>query len=70
MQNHLGDLVNSAIEANPYLAGRKLRFETEGGRVVLKGTVGTFFQKQMAQESLRHIAGIGEIENELEVSWA
>ena len=70
MQRTLGELIHCAIENSPYLAGRKVRFETEAGRVVLKGTVGTFFQKQMAQEALRRIDGIREIENQLEVSWA
>lgn len=63
----LVDQVHSAIEGNPYLAGRRLRFEAEQGRVVLRGTVGSFYQKQMAQEALRKIGGIQHIENELEV---
>jgi osmotically-inducible protein OsmY len=63
----LADQVHSAIQGNPYLSGRKLRFEARQGRVVLRGTVATFFQKQMAQEALRRIDGIREIENELEV---
>jgi osmotically-inducible protein OsmY len=66
----LADMVHSAIAGNPYLAGRKLRFEAEEGRVVLQGTVSTYFQKQMAQEALRRIDGVREIENQLEVSWA
>jgi hypothetical protein len=67
---NLADVVQSAITGNPYLAGRTLRFEAEAGRVVLQGTVSTYFQKQMAQEALRRIDGIREIENQLEVSWA
>jgi len=67
----LVEQVQSAILTNPYLAGRKLRFEAEpqAGRVVLQGTVGTFYQKQMAQEALRRIDGVREIENQLEVTW-
>ena len=64
------DLIHTAISTNPYLAGRKLRFEAESGRVVLQGTVSTFFQKQMAQEGLRRVDGVREIENQLEVSWS
>lgn len=67
---NLAHMVHSAINANPYLTGRKLRFEAEAGRVVLRGTVSTYFQKQMAQEALRNIDGVQEIENQLEVSWA
>jgi osmotically-inducible protein OsmY len=66
----LDDRVLNALERNPYIARRDLWFETHQGKVVLRGTVNTFFQKQMAQESLRHVEGIDEIANELEVAWA
>jgi hypothetical protein len=62
--------VFDALERNPYIARRCLRFETSEGRVTLRGVVGTYFQKQMAQEAVRHVAGVREIANELEVSWA
>ena len=65
----LEDRVLSALERNPYLSRRTLRFETSEGRVTLRGIVGTYFQKQMAQEALRHVPGISEIANELEVCW-
>jgi len=61
--------VHCALEENPYIVRKTLRFETSDGRVTLRGTVGTFFQKQMAQESLRRVAGVQEIANELEVCW-
>lgn len=66
----LADRVDHVIQANPYLTGRNLRFETESGRVTLRGVVATYFQKQMAQEALRKIDGVTAIENELEVTWA
>ncbi|MGW8257333.1 MAG: BON domain-containing protein [Thermoguttaceae bacterium] len=66
----LDDRVLSALERNPYFSHRKLRFETEQGRVTLRGEVNTYFQKQMAQEALRHIEGVAEISNELEVASA
>lgn len=59
--------VGNAIHSNPYLNGRKLRIETEDGRVVLSGIVGTYYQKQMAQEALRKIRGVREIDNRLTV---
>jgi osmotically-inducible protein OsmY len=63
----LNDRVLTALERNPYLANRNLRFETSSGRVTLKGVVGTYFQKQMAQEAIRYVDGVSEIANELEV---
>jgi osmotically-inducible protein OsmY len=66
----LDDRVFNALEQSPYLARRTLRFETSEGRVTLRGVVHTYFQKQMAQEAIRHVAGVKEIANELEVCWA
>ena len=61
------DKVFIALEQNPHLAGRNLRFEAEQGRVTLRGTVNSYYQKQMAQEALREVEGIAQIYNELEV---
>jgi osmotically-inducible protein OsmY len=63
----LDDKVCAALERNPHLAGRSLRFEAEQGRVTLRGIVRSYYQKQMAQEALREVDGIAQIYNELEV---
>ncbi len=63
----LADRVDNALVTNPYLTGRTLRFETDGGRVILRGRVGTWYQKQMAQEHLRRVEGVELIDNFLEV---
>ena len=65
----LAERVDSAITTSPYLTGRKLRFETDGGRVTLQGIVKTYFQKQMAQEVVRRVAGVERIDNHLVVVW-
>ncbi len=65
----LDDRVLSALEQNPHIARRNLRFETQQGRVTLRGVVGTYYQKQMAQEAVRKVEGVREITNELEVCW-
>jgi osmotically-inducible protein OsmY len=65
----LDHLVQSALQQSPYLVNHKLRFETEEGRVVLRGVVKSYYQKQMAQEALRKLDGVERIENELEVNW-
>jgi len=66
----LEDRILTALERNPYVTRRNLRFETSDGRVTLRGVVGSYYQKQMAQEALRHIEGVTEIANELEVCWS
>lgn len=65
----LEDRVQNVIDHNPYLSRRKLHCETRvtEGHVVLRGEVRSYFQKQMAQESVRKIDGIVSIENCLEV---
>lgn len=64
----LEDRVQNVIDHNPYLSRRKLQCETSEGHVVLRGQVQTYFQKQMAQESLKKIEGIISIDNCLEVA--
>jgi osmotically-inducible protein OsmY len=64
----LMERVQSAIQSNPFVANRNLRFETREGRVILRGKVGSYFQKQMAQEALRRVDGVEAIENYLEVT--
>ncbi len=67
LENNFAERVDVAVRSNPHLTGRKLRIETEAGHVVLHGTVGSYFQKQMAQEALRRIDGLQGIENRLVV---
>jgi osmotically-inducible protein OsmY len=66
----LFDRIHEALTASPHVSSRQVRFETADGRVVLKGNVRSFFQKQMAQEVIRRIDGVEQIENLLEVNWA
>ncbi len=63
------DRVTAVLERNPHLPYRKLRCEAAEGRVVLRGVVRSYYQKQMAQEVLKTVDGVEEIENQLEVDW-
>ena len=67
MDSVLFGQVASALQKNPYLDFTSLTCETKEGCVVLRGVVPSYFEKQMAQESIRSIEGIREIFNELEV---
>ncbi len=69
MDTPLNDRLQCALSQHPYLSRRNLRFENTDGRVTLRGVVGTYYQKQLAQETLRHIDGVFQISNELEVNW-
>jgi osmotically-inducible protein OsmY len=63
----LDDRICHALSRHPHLFGRRVSYRVTAGEVVLTGRVQTYFQKQMAQETLRNIAGLGRIVNELEV---
>jgi len=67
--DNLTTRISSAFEHHPHLKRKNLRFEASEGRVVLRGTVKTYYHKQMAQEALRRLEGVDRIENELEVAW-
>ena len=64
------DRLHSELASNPYVGRRNLRFEANEGRVVLRGTVQTFYEKQMAQEVVRRLDGVDEVDNRVEVNWA
>jgi osmotically-inducible protein OsmY len=65
----LVDEIFAALTTNPHVPCQNVRIEEADGRVVLKGNVTTFFQKQMAQEAVRRVDGVEQIENLLQVNW-
>jgi osmotically-inducible protein OsmY len=65
----LDKLVAEALNQSPHFSRRTVRFETQEGDVVLRGTVKSYYHKQMAQEVLRRVDGVRRIENQLEVDW-
>ena len=65
----LHDRLGEALSSNPHLFGRKLGLKQTQALVVLKGTVNSYFQKQMAQEAIRRVDGVELIDNQLEVNW-
>ena len=65
---HLLARALTALHANPFLAGRNLRIEPREGGIALRGVVRSYYHKQIATHAVRQVAGVGRIENELEVS--
>lgn len=64
------DRISAAIDSSPHIAPGKIRVESgDSGQVRLHGKVQTFFEKQMAQETIREMAGANQIENRVEVTW-
>lgn len=63
----LDTLLQTAFDKSPYFTRRRPTVETSGGRIVLRGRVGSWYQKQMAQEVVRSLQSLAQIDNELEV---
>ncbi len=61
--------VLKALATQTHLVGKNLRFETRAGRVTIHGKVRSFFLKQMAQETLKGIEGVAQIDNRMTVDW-
>jgi osmotically-inducible protein OsmY len=59
--------VNQVLRSNPYLSGTHILFTAKSGAVTLRGTVDCYYQKQMAQESLRSVDDVHTVINEIEV---
>ena len=63
----LHDAVRDVLARSSFQSGRDLRFEVHGAEVVLRGVVRSYYQKQLAQESLRAVRGVSQVRNEIEV---
>lgn len=65
--HELCEMIYWTLARNPGFQGRSLEVELHGNVVVLRGTVGSWYQKQLAQESLKPVVAGHELANELEV---
>lgn len=59
--------VNSVVISHPHLKQRRLQTRVGHGKVIIEGSVHSYFEKQMAQEALRSIKTIDLIENLIQV---
>ncbi len=64
---HILNEAHKSFAGSPHFAGRNIQVDVHNGEVVLNGVVRTYYQKQLAQESIRSISGVGDIRNNLEV---
>lgn len=64
--------VYQALSNNPHLCRRRFQCQAdERGAITLHGKVDSWYQKQLAQEAIRHVNGVNRIYNELEVlAWS
>ena len=67
-RERIEELVQSRLRSSPYPSIQRLKSRVRKGRVVLRGRVPTFFEKQIAQESIADLDGIEQVENRVEVA--
>ena len=66
----LDKVIQQRLCSSPYRHLQLIRCHCQGGVVLLTGVLPSFFMKQMAQESIRHVAGGWKIDNQVEVVCA
>jgi osmotically-inducible protein OsmY len=67
MDGKVAQLAKQRLETSPHLALRSIVCGFHEGVLVLRGTVASFFLKQLAQETVRSVSGVRLIENYVEV---
>ncbi len=61
------ELAEQALRHNSYLALGNLTCEGQEGVLVLRGYLPSYYYKQMAQEIVAQLPGVGRIDNQIEV---
>ncbi|MBN1908486.1 MAG: BON domain-containing protein [Pirellulales bacterium] len=61
----IGETATECLHKSPYLAVRKVSCEWTHGILFLRGRLSTFHQKQVAQETVAGVAGVGQVRNEI-----
>ena len=60
-------LAEKQLHDNPYHVLKNVRCASEGGTLVLRGSLPSYFLKQMAQETVASVPGVTQIVNLIEV---
>lgn len=63
----LEERIGSAADVSPYLMGSNISIDSNSRRVVVRGVVNSYYEKQMAQETLLRVDGVESVDNHLEV---
>ncbi len=63
----LAEVARGRLCSSPYMAIRSVSCDFKNGVLLLRGRLPSFHHKQMAQEAVRPLAGVGQIVNAIEV---
>ena len=61
------DLAERRLRSNPYLALKNVSCEWLDGVLVLRGCLPSYYLKQIAQEAVASLEGVGRIDNQIQV---
>jgi osmotically-inducible protein OsmY len=57
------------IVHQPHLAVQRIWCEFDGGTLILRGHVPSFYHKQLAQTAVARMEGVRQVVNQIEVIW-
>jgi hypothetical protein len=63
----IGELAESRLRCNPYLALKNVSCDYREGVLILRGCVTSYYLKQIAQAAVAPLDGVLRIENQIEV---
>jgi osmotically-inducible protein OsmY len=61
------DLAERALRNSPYLALRNVTCDYQGGVLILRGCLPTYYLKQVAQAVVARVEGVRQVANEIDV---
>jgi len=67
LDKHILEQVNKALHRSGYDQLRSVRTYCHHGRIVLQGKIATYYLKQVAQELVRTVSDVQDVDNDLRV---
>jgi len=67
--NETAEVAKQRICRQPRLTFQRIWCEYDGGRLLLRGQVPSFYYKQLAQEAIAGMKGVVQVVNDIEVVW-
>lgn len=65
--HQLNELVKHAISTSSLVANQNVQYKIEQEQVFLSGIVNSYYEKQLAQESVSRVDGVRQVHNRLRV---
>jgi osmotically-inducible protein OsmY len=69
-QGDIGELAESRLRGNSYLALKNISCQYQDGDLVLRGRVPSYYLKQIALAAVANLPGVRRVVNQIDVSVA